>query len=128
MNNAQHAGSDQTNSQEARKAARDAKVAELSKIHGPVKVFTLNDGREFYFKRATAADYRRFKAAMMGMGVGRMEDAAMAGEMAARALCVFPSPSEFDRLRDESPAVAGSIGEQLVYEVGGRLEVVQGEP
>lgn len=102
--------------------------AELTAKHGPgVRVVTISDGRVFGFKPATAADWRRWKAAMMGLAAGKDAAAAAANEFAARALCVYPGVAEFDALRDEAPHIADAIGASLIDKVGGALEVDLGE-
>lgn len=104
--------------------------AELITKHGTgVRIVKISDGRVFAFKPAGAADYRRWKAAQMGIAAGRSAEAAVASELAARALCVYPEDSgvSFDTLRDQSPGLAGDIGESLIGKVGAGLEADLGE-
>ena len=104
--------------------------AELLAKHGvPIRVVSLSDGRTFGFRPAGAADYRRWKAAQLGIAAGRNAEAVMASELAARALCVHPADAgaSFDALRDEDPALAGEIGDALISRVGGKLEADLGE-
>lgn len=108
---------------------KELKAALAAKHGAGVRVVKISDGRVFAFKPAGAADYRRWKAAQMGIAAGRTAEAAVASELAARALCVHPEDggASFDTLRDQSPGLAGDIGEALIAKVGAGLEADLGE-
>lgn len=95
-----------------------AKLEELRAKHGAIRVWKLDDGREFAFKRAKGSDWRAWKAAQM-QAFTAPDVAARANEMAARALCVYPAEIKaFDELRDSDPMVADEIGAELIADAG----------
>jgi len=104
----------------------DKALADLREKHGAVRAIDLSDGRTFVFRKARAADFRSHKAAMMQI-ITNPPAAALANELAARSLCVYPSAEEFDQLRDSDPQVADEIGSMLISEVGTGLAVIQGK-
>lgn len=104
--------------------------ADLIAKHGPdVLIVKVSDGRVFAFRKAGSADWRKHKAAMMGIVAGRTAEAAAANELAARSLCVHPPDAgvSFDALRDEAPDLADQIGAALIGKVGSHLEASLGE-
>lgn len=102
--------------------------AEIEKRHPGAVFVKLSDGREFAFKPATTGDWRRVRAAYMAAQAGNTQGLVGIFELIARGLCVAPSPTEFDKLRDEAPAIADQIGETLVAKVGSHVAVSLGEP
>lgn len=89
-----------------------------------VKIFELSDGRAFAFAVATADHFRAHRADMLQI-VTNASVAATAGERLAEELCVWPSREDFRRLRDEAPAVAARIGDQLAELAGGTITLVE---
>ena len=94
-----------------------AKLEELRTKYGSVRVWKLDDGREFAFKRAKGSDWRAWKAAQM-QAFTAPDVAARANEMAARALCVYPDQKAFDDMRDADPMIADEIGAALIEDAG----------
>lgn len=93
------------------------KLSELRARYGSVRVWTLDDGRAFAFRRAKGSDWRSWKAAQMQV-LTSPDVAARANEMAARSLCVYPDQKAFDELRDSDPMVADEIGSELIADAG----------
>jgi hypothetical protein len=92
-------------------------LATLRQKHGVIRVWELDDGRTFAFKRAKGSDWRTWKASQMQV-ITAPDVAARANEMAARALCVYPDQKAFDELRDSDPMVADEIGSELIADAG----------
>ncbi len=90
---------------------------ELFPKHGPVRVWSLDDGRVFAFRRAKGSDWRSWKAAQMQV-LTVPDAAARANEMTARSLCVYPDQKTFDDLRDSDPMIADEIGSELIADAG----------
>lgn len=101
--------------------------AEIEKRHPGVTFVKLSDGREFGFKPATTGEWRRVRAAYMAAQAGNTQGLVGLFELMARGLCVHPSQAEFDKLRDEAPAIADQIGEALIAKVGSHVAVSLGE-
>lgn len=93
------------------------KLSELRAKHGALRVWILDDGRAFAFRRAKGSDWRSWKAAQMQV-LTTPDVAARANEMVARALCVYPDQKTFDELRDSDPMVADEIGSELIADAG----------
>lgn len=102
--------------------------AEIERRHPGAAFVRLSDGREFVFKPATTGDWRRVRAAYMAAQAGNTQGLVGLFELIARGLCVHPSQADFDKLRDEAPAIADQIGENLVAKVGSHVAVSLGEP
>ena len=79
------------------------------------------------YRYASAADYARYRAAMIDAASGRTAAAASFAELLARDLCVVPGPEAFDRFRAEHPAAAGEIGMALIERAGGSAKVNLGK-
>ncbi len=108
-------------------AIEEEKLAELKKKHGDdVVVVALSDGRSFAFRAAKAADWRKCRSWLVQI-VTKPEVAAVAYELIARDLCVWPDKAAFDVLRDEAPNLATEIGDALIGKVGEKLSARVGE-
>lgn len=89
----------------------DDKIQELKSKHGeklkviPIPATEFDAECEVVIKRPPRGEYKRFRAMLFDE-----EQKAMALETLARSCVVFPEAADFNKMLDERPALAETIG------------------